>query len=44
MKIRPRLIRVLKAQYLSARISVDIKDSININRRVLLGSILSLFL
>ena len=44
MKIRPRLIRVLKALYSSARISVDINDSsINV-RGVLQGSILSLFL
>ena len=45
MKIRPKLIRVLKALYSSARISVDINDSsININRGVLQGSILSPFL
>ena len=45
MKIRPRLIRVLKALYSSARISVDINDSsINVNRGVLQGSILSPFL
>ena len=44
MKIRPRLIRVLKALYLSKRISVDFKDSINVNRGVLIGSILSPFL
>ena len=46
MKIRPRLIRVLKALYSRARISVDINDSsINVNNRgVLQGSILSPFL
>ena len=45
MNIRPRLIRVLKALYSSARISVDINDSsINVNRGVLQGSILSPFL
>ena len=45
IKIRPRLIRVLKALYSSARISVDINDrSINVNRGVLQGSILSPFL
>ena len=45
MKIRPRLIRILKALYSSARISLDIKDkSINVNRGVLQGSILSPFL
>ncbi len=45
INIRPRLIRVLKALYSSARISVDINDSsINVNRGVLQGSILSPFL
>jgi hypothetical protein len=45
MSIRPRLRRVLKALYSSARISVDINDSsINVNRGVLQGSILSPFL
>ena len=45
MKIGPRLIRILKALYSSARISVDINDSsINVNRGVLQGSILSPFL
>ena len=45
MNIRPRLIRVLKALYSSARISVDINDnSISVNRGVLQGNILSPFL
>jgi hypothetical protein len=45
MNIRPRLIRVLKTLYSSARISVDINDSsINVNRGVLQGNILSPFL
>ena len=44
MSIRPRLRRVLKALYSSARISVDINSRINVNRGVLQGSILSPFL
>ena len=44
-KITPRLIRILKVLYSSARISLDIEDkNKNINRGVLQGSILSLFL
>ena len=41
MKIRPRLIKVLKALYSSVKITFDINDiSINNNRGILQGSIL----